>query len=98
MKTLFSLGVDDITKSVGAEFNIWFLDNCTIGDSSEKLIEEVLTVVQKLRLPSLGLKSSKYELAILSHETTTEVTCTTHILQEILSDIKLLADSEISAL
>ena len=56
---LFSLEVDDITKSVDAEFNIWFLDDCTIGDSQDKVIENVQTVVQRLRLAGLELNSCK---------------------------------------
>ena len=81
---LFSLGVDDITKSVDTEFNIWFLDDCTIGDSPEKVIENVRTVVQKLRLAGLELNSSKCELVILGHQTAAEVPQTTELFQEIL--------------
>ena len=76
---LFSLEVDDITKSVDAEFNIRFLDDCIDGDSPEKLIKNVHTVVQKLRLAGLELNISKCELTILGHQTTTEVTLTTDI-------------------
>ena len=46
---LFSLGVDT-TKSVDAKFKfkIWFLEDCRVRDSLEKVIENVLTVVKKL--------------------------------------------------
>ena len=53
--TQFSPEVDDITKSVDAEFNIWFLDDCVNGDSPERVNENVRAVVQKLRLAGLEL-------------------------------------------
>ena len=71
---LFSLGVDDITKSVDAEFNIWFLDDCTIGDSPDNVIENVRTGVQKLTLAGLELSSSNCEHAIPRNRTNTEIT------------------------
>ena len=92
---LFSLEVDDITKFVDAEFNIWYLDDCTIGDSTEKEMENVQSVVQKLMLAGLELNSSEYEFAILRRQITTEFTCTTDLFQEILPDIKILTNSQI---
>ena len=74
---LYSLGVDYITMSVDAEFNVWFLDVCTFGDSPENVIDNVWTVIQKLRLASLEMHSSKRELAILGHQTTAKASQTT---------------------
>ena len=48
-----------ITKSVNAYFDIWFLDDCKIGDSPVKIIENVPTVVQHTRLTGLKMNSSK---------------------------------------
>ena len=59
----------------------------TIGDSWEKVIENVLTAAQKLRLAGIELNSSKYELAIFGHQNITEVTRTTDLFQEILPDV-----------
>ena len=70
----FSLGVADITKFVDAQINIWFLDDCTLEDSPEKVIENAQTVVQTLRLARLELNSSKCELGILRHQFAAEVT------------------------
>ena len=42
---LFSLGVEVITKSVYAKFGIWILDDCTIGDASLIVNENVRTVI-----------------------------------------------------
>ena len=77
---------------------IWFLDDPTIGDSPEKVIENILTVLPKLRFAGLEWKSSEYELVMFRHETAIEVTSTTDLFQEILSYIKVLKDSEFSFL
>ena len=87
---LFSPGVHDITTSVEAEISICYLDDYTIRDSPEKVIENIRTNVQKLRLAGLELNSSKYELVILGHQTTTEVTRATDLFNEILPAIKIL--------
>ena len=78
---MFSLELDEITKSINAELYIWFSDDSTIGDSSEKVTENVPTVVQKLTLTGLELNNSKFELAILGHQTTAEVTQKTELFQ-----------------
>ena len=41
---LFSLGIDEITRRVDTELNIWYLDDGTIGDSPDK----VFTCLQRL--------------------------------------------------
>ena len=38
---LFSLTIDDATKSLSAELNAWFLDDGTIGDVAEKVLEDL---------------------------------------------------------
>ena len=81
-------------KCVDAAFNIWFLDDCTIEDSPEKVIEHVLVVVQKIELAiaSLEPNNSKYKLTILRQQTSTEITRTIDFFQEILHDVKTMAD------
>ena len=59
-----------------------------IRDSPEKVIENVRTVVQKLRLGGLEQNSSQCEFAILEHQPAEEVTLTNDLFQEILPDIK----------
>ena len=95
MPALFSLGVNDITKSVDAEFNTWFLDDCMNRHSPEKAIENVLTVLKKLRLAGLELNNSKCELVILENQSTAEATGATEVFQEIVSDKKTLKNLKI---
>ena len=60
------------------------------GASSFLFILFVITKVQGLQL-----NCSKCELVILGHQTTTEVTITTDLYQEILPDTKILTDTQI---
>ena len=67
-----------------------FIDECTIKDFPEKVFENVRIVVQKLRLVGLELHRIKCELGTLGHETTTQVTLTLDLFQELLPGVKIL--------
>ena len=64
---LFSLGVDSIASRVDTEFNVWYLDDGTIGDSPEKVLSCVRVLVDDLRKVGLEVNHSKCELLILNH-------------------------------
>ena len=64
---LFSLSIDDLTKSLSSELNVWFLDDGTLGD----LVDKVLNDLDRLLIgfPALGaeLNDAKCELTLLNH-------------------------------
>ena len=84
---LFSVELDDMTRSVDAEFTICLFVDYKIGDSPKKVIENVPPALQKLILAGLELNSNKYELFILGCETTTEVTRTADLFQGTIPDM-----------
>ena len=64
---LFSLTIDDLTKSLTAELNAWFLDDGTLGDIAEKVLEDLDRLMTGF--PELGaaLNGGKCELTLLNH-------------------------------
>ena len=65
--SLFSLGIDEVAKKISAEFNVWYLDDGTIGDKPEKVLDCVRTLVADLGQVGLEVNQGKCELIILNH-------------------------------
>ena len=65
---LFSLGVDQLVQGLQSEFNVWYLDDATLGDTPEKVLEDVSTLVDRLRGLGLEVNGDKCELHLLGHE------------------------------
>ena len=64
---LFSLGIDEITRRVDTELNIWYLDDGTIGDSPEKVFTCLQRLVNDLDEVGLDVNREKCELIMLNH-------------------------------
>ena len=94
---LFSLGVDSIASRVDTEFNVWYLDDGTLGDSPEKVLSCVRVLVDDLRKVGLEVNHSKCELLILNH-TREDSLRTEGMFREIMPGLKVVQRSEATLL
>ena len=63
---LFALSVDEAAQGVQSEFNVWYLDDATLGDSVERVHDDLLVLLERLRVIGLEVNGSKCELTILN--------------------------------
>jgi len=64
---LFSLGIDEITRQIDTELNVWYLDDGTLGDTPEKVISNVENLVRRMREVGLEFNGNKCQLIMLQH-------------------------------
>ena len=58
--------VDEAARCVQSEFNAWYLDNATLGDSPERVYDDLVVLLERLRAIGLEVNGSKCELTILN--------------------------------
>ena len=63
---LFALSVDEAAQGVQSEFNVWYLDDSTLGDSPERVYDDLVVLLERLRAIGLEVNGSKCELTILN--------------------------------
>ena len=63
---LFALSVDEAARGVQSEFNVWYLDDATLGDSQERVHDDLVVLLERLRAIGLEINGSKCELTILN--------------------------------
>ena len=63
---LFALSVDEAARGVQSEFNVWYLDDATLGDSPERVYDDLVVLLERLRAIGLEVHRSKCELTILN--------------------------------
>ena len=51
---------------VFSEFNVWYLDDATLGDSTERVYDDLVVLLERLRAIGLEVNGSKCELTILN--------------------------------
>ena len=90
---LFSLGIDRLTREVETEFNIWYLNEGTLGDSPDKVILCIRKLVQDLQEVGFEVNQRKCELIILNH-TREEANQTLDMFRDLLPQIKVIPASE----
>ena len=94
---LFCLAVDESTRKVHTEFNVWYLDDGTIGDTPENVYSNVEQLVDSFRELGLQINQDKCELIILSH-TVEERESTVSLFRGLMPEIKVVAESNASLL
>ena len=62
---LFCLVVNKLVLSLQSEFNLWYLDDATIGDNPAVVLEDFKEIIKHASELGLQLNPSKCELAIL---------------------------------
>ena len=90
---LFSLGIDSLVRMVDTEFNVWYLDDGTIGDSPEKVFSCVRKLIDDLAETGLELNQGKCELIILNH-TREESLRTEDLFRGLLPELKVIPLSD----
>ncbi|WP_223199655.1 hypothetical protein, partial [Solihabitans fulvus] len=61
------MGIDSLVQRLGTEFNVWYLDDGTIGDSPENAISGIKRLIDDLREVGLEINQRKCELTMLNH-------------------------------
>ena len=94
---LFSLGIDEISRKLDVEFNVWYLDDGTIGGAPEKVISGVRGLIADLEKVGLEINQSKCELVVLNH-TRGEESDTVGAFAGLIPGVKVVKGSEVSLL
>ena len=79
---LFSLGVDEIVRSIQSPLNFWYLDDATIGGPVDSVLADLQKVIPALSQIGLDVNPSKSELI--------NVTCDQESLDTFLVSVKAL--------
>ena len=95
---LFSLAIDEIARRATSEFNVWYLDDASLGDTPEKVLEDLNNLIRNLREIGLEINSSKCELTILNHESSLDIETTLEMFRGVLPDVRLVTKEECSLL
>ena len=63
---LFALSVDEASRGVQFEFNVFYLDDATLGDSPERANDDLVVLLERLRAFGVEVNGSKCGLTILN--------------------------------
>ena len=63
---LFVISVDEAARGVQSEFNVWYLDDTTLRDSQERVQDDLVVLLERLRAIGLEFNGRKCELTILN--------------------------------
>ncbi|CAE1272225.1 unnamed protein product [Acanthosepion pharaonis] len=64
---IFAMAVDGVARSIASPFNIWYLDDATLGRSIEAVAADLRRVIPVLSLLGLEINSSKSEIINLNY-------------------------------
>ena len=84
---LFALGLDELTREVESGFNVWYLDDATLGGSPDVVLRDVRRLVTALGAIGLEINSAKCELTVLGHA---EVDPVSTQFREVIPDVRLV--------
>ena len=62
---LFALTVDEAARGVHLEFNVWSLDYATLEESTERVHDDLVVLLERLRAIGLDVNGRKCEVTIL---------------------------------
>ena len=86
---LFSLAIQSLATTLSSEFNIWYLDDCTIGGETSQVLSDLQSVKRMSSALGLHLNEAKCELMILGMNNT--ATCSTiSLFQQIAPTIRTI--------
>ena len=63
---LIALSVDEAARGVQSEFNVWYLEYATFGNSPERVHNDLVVLLERLRAIGLEVNGSKCEFTILN--------------------------------
>jgi len=94
---LFSLGIDGIARDVDSEFNVWYLDDATLGDAPDKVLEDLRRMMGSLSAAGLEVNSEKCELSLLHHSADDERRSEA-MFRAVLPGVRVVGSDQISLL
>ena len=80
---------------MNSEFNVWYLDDATLGGTPEQVLEDVPILLDKLNALGLEVNSEKCELAILNHD---EQNGTEGLFRALLPDVRVVSADDCTLL
>ena len=84
---LFALELDELTREVESDYNIWYLDDATLGGSPDVVLRDVRRLVTALGVIGLEVKSAKCELTVIGHADVDPVLTQ---FREVIPDVRLV--------
>ena len=87
---LFALSVDESSRGVQSEFNEWYLDDATLGDSPERVYDDLVVLLERLR--AIGLECEHTTLNDSMPEATEA------LFREVLPGIRVVEACDLSLL
>ena len=70
---IFSLGVDEIARSIECEFNVWYIDDASLADEPGLVLRELQRIIVDLEALGLSINGRKCELTLLNHTTQDQI-------------------------
>ena len=92
---LFALTVDEASQGVQSVFNVWYLDDATLGGSPEGIRDDMVALLDKLAAIDLEVNSSKCEISILDDDS---AEATEAIFRAVLLGVKVIQGSDLTLL
>lgn len=86
---LFSLAIDSLIRELSVEFNVWYLDDGTLGDTPERVLDGVRRLIDGLRGLGLEINQRKCELIMLNHSRDDE-SRTERLFRELLPELEVV--------
>ena len=84
---LFVLGLDDLTREVESGFNVWYLNDATLGGSPDVVLRDVRLLVTALGAIGLEVNRAKCDLTVLGHADVDPVLMQ---FREVIPDVRLV--------
>ncbi|CAE1249357.1 unnamed protein product [Acanthosepion pharaonis] len=94
---LFAMAIDGVARSIASPFNIWYLDDATLGESIEAVAADLRRVILVLSLLGLEINSSKSEIINLNYSAD-DFESAIRDIRLILEDIKITPKEELHIL
>ena len=92
---LFALTIDEAARGVQSEFNVWYLDDATLGGSPEGVRDDLVALLDKLAAIGLEVNSSKCEISILNDDS---AEATEAVFRAVLPEVKVIRGSDLTLL
>ncbi|XP_029656802.1 uncharacterized protein LOC115230817 [Octopus sinensis] len=95
---LFSLAIDSAVKACQSEFNVWYLDDATIGGPACSILEDLNNIIPALISLGLSINPSKSEIFNISYDPNYFNTSIYPLFNSLLPNIKAVTSSDLIVL
>lgn len=95
---IFSLVIHPIIKRLESKFNVWYLDDGTLGGEANTILKDLKFLIEEFKLIGLELNFGKCELYIPETETPSTISCIKSCFQSLVPNFKLIDKSSLCLL